>query len=98
MVKTIVLLINFVKTMIHFTGFFDEEKVQKNIFYLIFCDIINISTVTFNQFNAFLLNKYINVFLKKKPYSPQRFECLCIRKQRSLSLVLSETETSDVRQ
>ncbi len=29
-----------------------------------FCNIINVFTVTFEQFNAFLLNKSINFFKK----------------------------------
>ncbi len=32
----------------------------------VFCNIINVITVTFAQFNAFLLNKSINFFKKKK--------------------------------
>ncbi len=34
----------------------------------IFCNIINLFTVTFNQFNASLLNKSIQVFLILKSY------------------------------
>jgi len=36
----------------YLSGFFDEYKVQKNR--VIFCDIINVFTVTFDQFNASL--------------------------------------------
>ncbi len=32
----------------------------------VFCNIVNVFTVTFIQFNASLLNKSINVFQKKK--------------------------------
>ncbi len=48
----------------NYSGFFDEQKVKKYIFLKnlfeieIFCNIINIFTDTFDQFNAFLLNKY----------------------------------------
>ncbi len=60
-----------------FLGFFNEKKVQKNSIYFIeiSCDIINVLTVTFDHFNASLLNKsnFINVF-----YSPQSFEWECI--------------------
>ncbi len=43
-----------------FSGFFDELKVQKNSIYFeieIICNIINLFTVTFDQFNASLMNK-----------------------------------------
>ncbi len=43
-----------------FSGFFDEQKVQKNSIYLkykSFCNIINVITVIFDQFNVSLLNK-----------------------------------------
>ncbi len=46
--------------------FFDlKEQYLFEIY--IFCDIINVFTVTFDQFNASLLNKNIN-FLKKWNY------------------------------
>ncbi len=51
----------FVETII-FPGCFDEKKVQKNSIYVIFCNIINVFTVTFDHFNSLLLNKNINVF------------------------------------
>jgi len=38
----------------------------------IFCNIINVFTFTFNQFNAPLLNKSINFFVF--PYLPETFE------------------------
>ncbi len=51
----------------YFSGFFNEWKVQKgqHLFDIeIFCNIINVLTVTFDQFNASLLNKVlINFFL-----------------------------------
>ncbi len=37
----------------YFSGFTDEEKAQKNSVY--FCNIINVFTVTFDQFNASLM-------------------------------------------
>ncbi len=44
-----------------FSGYFHEYKVQKNSIYLkyIFCNIINVFTVIFDQMNESLLNKSI---------------------------------------
>ncbi len=63
MLKTVVLLYIFVETVIHFfSGFFDEQKVQKNSVYLKqkTCNIINIFTVIFDQFNASLKNNFLH--------------------------------------
>jgi len=58
--KTVVLLNIFVETEMHFF------KVQKKSIYLeIFCNIINIFNVTFDQFIESLWNKSINLFKKK---------------------------------
>ncbi len=60
-------LINiFVETVIHFSEYLDEYEVQKSrIFGIeIFCNIINIFTVTFDQFKNSCLNKSINFFKK----------------------------------
>ncbi len=45
------------------SGFFDEYNVQKYYICLkldLFCDIINVFTVTFDHFNASLANTIIN--------------------------------------
>ncbi len=64
MLKTVVLLLFFFFfkcDTVYFSGFFDESKVQKSRMYLkqIVCNIINVFTATFDQFNASLLNKSI---------------------------------------
>ncbi len=49
------------------SGFTDEIKVRKkqHLFNLgICCNLIYVSTVTFHQFNASLMNKSINIFKK----------------------------------
>ncbi len=53
MLKTVVLLNIFV-----FLGFFDEQKIKKNIYlkFNLFGNIINVFTVIFDQFNV--LAKY----------------------------------------
>jgi len=56
--KTVVLLNVVVETIIHFSGFFDW-KFQKEQYLFkieIFWNIINVFTVTFDQFNGSLLN------------------------------------------
>ncbi len=63
MLKTVVLLNIFAET-----GFFDEKKVQMNNIYLKFCHTTHVLTVTFDQFNACLLNKTINFFTKSSVY------------------------------
>ncbi len=40
------------------------------------CNIINVFTATFDQFNASLMNKRITFFQKKEKTSPQIFKCL----------------------
>ncbi len=47
--------------MIRISGFFNEQKfIEIEIFY----NIWNVFTDTFDQFNASLMNKYINFFPK----------------------------------
>ncbi len=48
----------------------------------VFCNIINVFTVTFDQFNASLLNKHINFQRTRKFYWPQTFEQYCILRNR----------------
>jgi len=48
--------------LLNFQFFFDKKKVEKRI--EIFCNIINVFAVNFDQFNVSMLNKSIN--LKKK--------------------------------
>ncbi len=65
MLKTVLLLNIFIETVIHFLGIFwwIERSKENNLFEIvIFCDIINIFTVSFSQLNASLLIE----FLKKK--------------------------------
>jgi len=45
-----------------FPGFYDESKYLK---YKSFCNIINVLTVTFNQFNASVQTKSVNSFQNK---------------------------------
>ncbi len=48
-----------------------NKNILKNVFEVeIFCNIVNINTVTFDQFNASLLNKKIYYFSKKILLSP----------------------------
>ncbi len=64
-VNTLLLNIS-VETVMHFSGFFDEQNIQKISIYLKSCvTLINVFTFTFDQFNFFLLNKSINFFIKK---------------------------------
>ncbi len=47
----------FVETMIHFSGFFNEGSIEQHLFEIeIFCNIINVFTLIFKQFNTSLLN------------------------------------------
>ncbi len=46
-----------------FLGFLANYTVQKNSIYLQFCNVLNIFTVTFDQFNASLLGKKFLSFL-----------------------------------
>ncbi len=67
-----VLLNIFVETVIHL--FQDPLINKKNIYFIrnIFCGIINVFSVTFDQFNVLLLNIMINLF--QKLLWPQTFE------------------------
>jgi len=48
-------------------GLFDEFKGQQHLFKIkISCNIINVFSVAFSQFNASLLNKSKNLFKKRK--------------------------------
>ncbi len=63
LLKTFCCLIFFVETVMHFLMIllWKEGSDQLQLFEIeIFCHIINVFTVTFDQLNAFLLNK--NVF------------------------------------
>ncbi len=65
MLKIVVRINIFVKM----SGFFDEYNVQKYCLKLdLFCDIINVFTVTFDHFNASLANTNINYFIKKNDF------------------------------
>ncbi len=65
MLKTVVLLTIFVKTVIFFKFFVDWSLKEQHLFDIeTFYNIINVFTVTFNQFTVSLLNKSIN-YLKK---------------------------------
>ncbi len=61
MFKTVVLHNIFVETVIYL--FFQDSQINRKfkrtafIRNIIFCNIINVCTVTFDQFNAYLLNK-----------------------------------------
>jgi len=49
------------------SGFLVNSSKEQNLFEMeIFCIIINIFTITFDQLNASLLYKSINFFLRKK--------------------------------
>ncbi len=63
MLKT-VLLNNFSETLIILLGFFNEYKVQNKSIYLkkVFFNIINVFTISFDQFNASKLNKIIALY------------------------------------
>ncbi len=52
-----------------FLEFLDKLEVQNNLFQ--FCNIRNVFTVTFKQFNAFLLNKKYTFILKKNLSNPK---------------------------
>ncbi len=54
-----------------------ESSKEQHLFETeIFCNIINVFTVTFDQFNASLMNKSINLFFKY--YWPKTFEWQCL--------------------
>ncbi len=70
MLKTVVLHNILVETVKHFLFWRIESSKEQHLLEMeIFCNIINIFTVTFDQFNAALLNKSINF-----SYWPQTFE------------------------
>ncbi len=54
-----------------FSGFFESSKEQHLFEIEIFCKIINVVTVIFDQFNSSLLNKSIHLF-KKNLTDPKR--------------------------
>ncbi len=47
-----------------------NESSEDQRLHEIFCNIINVFTVTFDQFNASLLNKMIDFFQKQQLYCP----------------------------
>jgi len=57
---------------IFISGFCDELKFERAAFILnrIFCNVINVFTVTFDQFNASLINKSIDFFY----FFPQKIQ------------------------
>jgi len=66
MLKTVVL---FVWKYICFQDFLLNRKFKRTAFIIgknVFFNCINVCTVTFDQFNASLLNKSINFFFKRK--------------------------------
>ncbi len=65
MLKTVVLTNIFVETDLFFRihRWIESSKEQHFFKIEIFCYIINVFTVTFDQFNASLINKSINFFL-----------------------------------
>ncbi len=77
MLKNLVMLNIFVETVIQyiiFKGYFDESLKKQHLFEIdIFCNVINVSTVTFDHFNASLINKSIN-FIQINSYSLQTFQ------------------------
>lgn len=50
----------------YFSGFFDERKVQHLCEMEIFCNTVNVFTVSVDQFNVYLQNRSIN--LKKNEW------------------------------
>ncbi len=74
MLKTVVLHNIFVETVMYFI-FLDSQMNRQHLFEIeIFCNIINVFTVTFDQFNASLMNKSIN-FFQINLTDPRLFEC-----------------------
>ncbi len=78
MLKTDVLLNIFVENVIFFFFLLDslmngKHKRTTFIWNDIFCNIINVFTVTFEQFNASLLNNSINFLFKKKIFLTPTF-------------------------
>ncbi len=51
-----------------FSGFFEESLKEQHLFEIkLFCNIINVFTVTYDLFNESLLNKVLISFQKKDP-------------------------------
>ncbi len=61
MLRTVVLLSDFVETDICFQGTLMNLKFKEQYLFEIemFCKMLNIFAVTFDQFNASLLNKFL---------------------------------------
>ncbi len=78
MLKTVVLLHIFVETvtpLIFQDSLINTISKEQHLFQIeIFCNILNVFTVTFDRFNVYLLNKNINFFKKKQTYWPWTFE------------------------
>ncbi len=73
MLKTVVLTNIFVETVIHFI--FQDSQMnsskEQHLFEIeISCNIINVLTVSFDQFNVSLMNKSVPFFKKKKWPNP----------------------------
>ncbi len=65
MLKTVVLLHIFVKTMMFFQDNLMKKVKQQHLLKTeILCTIINLVTATFDQFNAFLMNTSNDIFQK----------------------------------
>ncbi len=61
----------FLVSVVYFSRFFDEKKVQKNSIYLKQESFVTLyMTVTFDQFNTSLLNKSIN-FIQRNLTTPK---------------------------
>ncbi len=58
MLKTLVLLIIFVETMIHFQDESFDGKFKRTAL----CDIINVFTLIFDQFNKSLISKNVCIY------------------------------------
>ncbi len=71
-------LIIFVETIHIFWDSLKNRKLNEHHLYEIYCNIINVFTVTFDQFNESLLNKVLLSFFKKKKKNLlQSFEWKC---------------------
>ncbi len=62
-VETVVPFNISVWTLLHLFQYFWWIKITTFIKTEIFCDIINVLTVTFDQINVALLNKIVNLFI-----------------------------------
>ncbi len=70
----------FIECEFNFSGFFDENSKGRYLKRAFFCNSMKVYTVTFDQFNASLLNKTIYLFQIKKS-DPKTFECYCVHKE-----------------